>query len=1089
MKTSCLSPILCALFLLPPTMPSLHAQADLYIRDTATDTGVEPNPDPGSMWKSVDIWVRNSPDPNYDPRPFPTAAPTWTPLVHENPEYDDPKYGYPAYIYVRMHNRSAEQTSSGTERLRVYWAKASTGLGWPNQWVDYLDNTCGPTRLFGMEVTKPRKNAALASAAERTAYINALLDIDALALHQFSDGVQYWDKQNVIHDVGGALHGVPGFLPWHREFLNRLEILMRESNPVLTLMYWDWTTDPRTGFGVDLFNTGFMGSSSGAVGMPLGALQPPNLSRNVGSSSFTSDADATITGLGTYPAMWDRLEDGANPPVTGMRNHNSAHGYIGGGGNMSFLNTAAQDPFFFLLHGNVDKIWAAWQRDPAHPERLDPTTTYGTSSGQSSIVNTMSPWDGGTGVSPWTNPGEQANKTAAHHSVVAPPVYDTVPLVIPVLQPGESCVIQIPWFPPDPSEFGCFGDPGHFCLLARIETDTVSPFGMTFLEGVNVGTNTRNNNNIAWKNITVVDNVARLRFLSLAIIRNFFETRQLFRFQFLVPPEDANRSFFNVGGITLLAPDAFVEAWLENNMIGESIRIGDRTPEGQVELILEGPRAYLEVPLEPRQSFPIGIAFNLEEQVPDEDRRLPYHWDFEQILVGDPDEVVGGQTFTIDVSKFRLIDRESEWAYHDAGEDLGQGWFLPDYDDADWARGRAPLGFGDGPQTVVYGGPDTKRHTVYFRKAFQADRLEIYNRFELRLCVDDGAVVYLNGEEIYRHNMPQGDVEFTTMADQEVTGVRECVYWLVPLGDELPLKEGDNVLAVEVHQNAPDSDDLHFDLALCANRVPENLKPELKIVSPRHGDSFAPGTRIELAAEALDQDGLLRSVQFLVDGQLIATLTEEPYRVLLDELAAGAHELTAVARDDQNTECVASIRILVARGLPPVVEITRPRHHVRVAAGVPIHVEVAVPSSPSAPVNEVSLYLREGDDFARGLNLVSSREPIATDRAAPYQFMVPGLEPGIYMIQAGATDEAGNTGSSPHVHIRVVQGPTLTVERRGGNLIIAWDPAQAILQATPLLGEPWVDVENAESPLTLPLDDLNPEQRFFRAVLPMDANH
>jgi len=54
-----------------------HAAADLYLQDTATDTGVEPYPGSGPMYLSPDIWVRHAPDPNYDPYPFPTATPAW----------------------------------------------------------------------------------------------------------------------------------------------------------------------------------------------------------------------------------------------------------------------------------------------------------------------------------------------------------------------------------------------------------------------------------------------------------------------------------------------------------------------------------------------------------------------------------------------------------------------------------------------------------------------------------------------------------------------------------------------------------------------------------------------------------------------------------------------------------------------------------------------------------------------------------------------------------------------------------------------------------------------------------------------------
>src|SRR5689334_1812702 len=80
------------------------APDDLYMKDTPADTGLEPNPDTGPMWVTEDIWVRTTPDPGYVPTPFPEASPSWTPLANENPEYRDPKYSVPNYVYVRVRN-------------------------------------------------------------------------------------------------------------------------------------------------------------------------------------------------------------------------------------------------------------------------------------------------------------------------------------------------------------------------------------------------------------------------------------------------------------------------------------------------------------------------------------------------------------------------------------------------------------------------------------------------------------------------------------------------------------------------------------------------------------------------------------------------------------------------------------------------------------------------------------------------------------------------------------------------------------------------------------------------------------------------
>ena len=127
------SRILSTLFLLSPWLALGQSPADLWIRDDALDVGNEPNNQSTDFYKSDDIWVRRQPDPSYDPRPFPSATPSWVPLPHEGPCYRDPKVSSPNYIYVRIRNRGGA-ASTGNETLHVYWAKASTGLNWSSDW-------------------------------------------------------------------------------------------------------------------------------------------------------------------------------------------------------------------------------------------------------------------------------------------------------------------------------------------------------------------------------------------------------------------------------------------------------------------------------------------------------------------------------------------------------------------------------------------------------------------------------------------------------------------------------------------------------------------------------------------------------------------------------------------------------------------------------------------------------------------------------------------------------------------------------------------------------------------------------------------
>jgi hypothetical protein len=160
----------------------------------------------------------------------------------------------------------------------------------------------------------------------------------------------------------------------------------------------------------------------------------------------------------------------------------------------------------------------------------------------------------------------------------------------------------------------------------------------------------------------------------------------------------------------------------------------------------------------------------------------------------------------------------SSWKYNDSGNDLGSDWRMPDYEDSAWAEGDAELGYGDGDETTVvsYGGdPDNKHTTTYFRHAFYpgvSEATETTGFFQLRR--DDGAVVYLNGEEVFRSNMPDGEITFDTFSVDFAGGDAESNWneYTVPI----TLQPGANVLAVEIHQFSLNSSDISFDLTLSA---------------------------------------------------------------------------------------------------------------------------------------------------------------------------------------------------------------------------------------------------------------------------------
>lgn len=164
-----------------------------------------------------------------------------------------------------------------------------------------------------------------------------------------------------------------------------------------------------------------------------------------------------------------------------------------------------------------------------------------------------------------------------------------------------------------------------------------------------------------------------------------------------------------------------------------------------------------------------------------------------------------------------LVPRGSVWRYLDTAVDLGTAWRAPAYDDSLWPSGLTQLGFGDGDENgLVNGGPTNQRTpTIYFRRAFNVVDPSAFTLAHTELLRDDGAVVYLNGTEIARHNMPSGAITFATLASQAVTGPDEGTYFPVAFPPGL-LLAGTNVVAVEVHQASATSSDLSFDLELVA---------------------------------------------------------------------------------------------------------------------------------------------------------------------------------------------------------------------------------------------------------------------------------
>ena len=182
-----------------------------------------------------------------------------------------------------------------------------------------------------------------------------------------------------------------------------------------------------------------------------------------------------------------------------------------------------------------------------------------------------------------------------------------------------------------------------------------------------------------------------------------------------------------------------------------------------------------------------------------------------------------------------MIPSGADWRYLDDGSDQSVIWQLSAYDDDNWNSGPAPLGYGNGDEAteVSFGSNSQQKHiTTYFRHSFEIADPTQYQKLVLQLRRDDGAVIFLNGSEVFRSNLPLCDITYTTTAAAAVENTEESLFFPHTIISPGLLQTGNNLLAVEVHQSSASSDDLSFDLELIGHSTVANLAPTITLTDP-----------------------------------------------------------------------------------------------------------------------------------------------------------------------------------------------------------------------------------------------------------------
>ena len=336
------------------------------------------------------------------------------------------------------------------------------------------------------------------------------------------------------------------------------------------------------------------------------------------------------------------------------------------------------------------------------------------------------------------------------------------------------------------------------------------------------------------------------------------------------------------------------------------------------------------------------------------------------------------------------------WKYLDTGTDQGTNWSAADFDDSTWTNGPAQFGYGDGDEaTVVSFGPDAanKFTTTYFRHAFQVEGATGYTNIVLRVRRDDGAVVYLNGVEAARFNMPAGAIGFTTFASS--TASDDGATYFTASVSAAGLVEGTNTLAVEIHQSDLSSSDISFDLELLGvPMLPRNQPPAIALLSPTNGDFFLAPISITLDASATDADGSVALVEYHVDGVKLIESTAPPHSFVWSNPPPGQHTLRAIVTDNEGARSFsapATVTVYDAIGTP-LVAITSPANEA--AFQGPTNLALTASVLASRAVTNVHFFANDsliGEAASSPFSLVWSNATYGTNLLSAVAFDATGI--------------------------------------------------------------------------------------------------
>ncbi len=629
---------------------------DVMLQDCSGDIGAEPNGNCWAFYASPAIYVRNSIGP--------------APAVHQNPIP-----GQPNYIYAELKNIGSGMLGRGT--VHFYVAKASTGLIWPTSWVNNYNNGV----LYGDEIGSVNVSNLPAGGSTTVGVIwnnvpdpanyndpdarhfcllaRFVSDEDPMTFPEGANTPQNTQNNNnivwkniSILDCANPRGAVDVLNDTHDEMAVELRFDIPEDeweDPVthhctLTVdlgqeLYNMWIESGRKGEGIEVIGEGRiriydLHAWIGGLLLPPGARHAIHVEVNFYADDGTDKPfhwhitqydknRGKVVGAEAYEIRTRCRADGMIRDCNGDAGiePNFACGGIYWASPAIYVRNQ-QDGLLpgYAVHQNPIAILDNWVYVQVKNigERI---LTSGTVHLYYSKASTGLVWP-----SSWGNnyPYSEEIGTAT----------------ITNLGPNQTTTVEIKWSNvPDPNDFND-PDARHFCLLARLES-VDDP--MTFPEGPSVLDNTRNNNNIAWKNVSIMD----CDYPRAAIdIYNGTDEVMDAGLGFDVPEEDGEDNVLRHVGIGVVLGDELYARWKAGGERGEGIE-----NKGNGRIRIAAPHAWIAgIRLDPRNGHTMHVEIEYYDQDEGGEAPATYQWAITQFKE-NPDatkrEVVGGETYEI----------------------------------------------------------------------------------------------------------------------------------------------------------------------------------------------------------------------------------------------------------------------------------------------------------------------------------------------------------------------------------------------------------------------------------------------------------